>query len=253
MASKTKNIYGKGPVAASIVRLHAIDEALASGKWWTAELLVDRINSHLSIHGYREVTKRQIQLDFRTLGELCCRKFPDLLPDESENESDIPLYTEIYIYQGAPGRSPRKYRQGVSFFSRGDLMPQGKDPVNKRKCLHHYTTDNDTTDNDATDHETSNGETEEIIFWLGDKIHDLPTSTPLHDKWPGVVETAAEDYRKEYPHLDGGHFMSMRCNINSKLKQQLMHYMDDLTVIRPKHLAVEMRRIISNMYKNYNS
>ncbi len=368
MNHAAKNSDGKGPVAATITRLYVIDEALSDGRWWTAALLLDKVNSYLNAYGYREVTKRQIQLDFRILGELCSRKYPDLTPDDSECKSEIPLFTEIYQYQGPPGRSARKYHTGISFFSRefsenekiiiNNLLPiigslSSQESLSRLKdiksrsansaslrtildlgikapagscfaeiCtalaedkvvkLHYHTFDSEKRPIEIYPHllKQYNGrwfliaslnrngflltfridqidkveilyhakpseaaqksccncnfqdivgvsvpqgaKIEEIVFWIGDQSYDYFITKPLHSSWDELTDEADLKFRREYPHLQGGHFISIWCVVNYELKQQLMMYMDALTVLKPDHLADEMREHVRNLYNNYN-
>lgn len=94
-------------------------------------------------------------------------------------------------------------------------------------------------------------EIEEVVFWISDRSYNYFITNPLIElDWDKIEEDS--EYRALYPHLKGGHFMTMYCIVNFEMKQRLMAYMDYLTVISPQWLVDEMKTRVTNMLSNYN-
>ena len=92
---------------------------------------------------------------------------------------------------------------------------------------------------------------EDIVLWASPNGLPYLTSKPIH---PSLTEVDAEEdtrLRREYPHLQGGSFLRMRCMVNVELTQAVMAYADELVVLSPSSLKKDIQQKILRLKANY--
>ena len=96
---------------------------------------------------------------------------------------------------------------------------------------------------------------EEIIFWVSNKSSDFVLSKPMHRT---MVEIDMEEVHKKVPTAfleklpkKDGVFIKMQCIINYELRREMMSFREELIVLSPKDLRLQIREILESMCSNY--
>lgn len=90
-----------------------------------------------------------------------------------------------------------------------------------------------------------------ILFWVSDYSKYYVDNKPIHDsqkRYKGILE---ENYREQYPMLEGGYFFSIECKHNYELIRELTSFGEHLIVLSPNELIAEIRKRIGRMKEKY--
>lgn len=92
---------------------------------------------------------------------------------------------------------------------------------------------------------------DDILLWVSDKSYNYVRTKPLHPTQKEVKGTADLKLRDDYPQLDGGRFIRLRCIVNYELKQIIASMLGEMIVLEPVILRDEMERCIIVQSEKY--
>lgn len=96
-------------------------------------------------------------------------------------------------------------------------------------------------------------EIDDILLWVSDKSYNYVRSKPLHPTQKEVKGTADLKLRDNYPQLNGGRFIRLRCIVNYELKQTIASMLGEMIVLEPVILRDEMERCIIAQSEKYKA
>lgn len=94
---------------------------------------------------------------------------------------------------------------------------------------------------------------EKILLWVSDSQWPYIATKPLHSSQRQIKGTKAELLREKYPMLQGGVFIELRCLINYELTQLLMSLMDQIVILAPNDLMMDLQERVSKLQTIYHS
>lgn len=95
-------------------------------------------------------------------------------------------------------------------------------------------------------------EVEKILLWVAETQYPYIETKPLHGSQRAIRGSRAEQLHKEYGFSDG-HFIEIRCIVNTELKQLIASFIDQVVVLTPITLRNEMAERVEALLKRYNS
>lgn len=93
---------------------------------------------------------------------------------------------------------------------------------------------------------------EKILLWVSESQYPYIETKPLHGSQRAIRGSRAEQLHKEYGFSDG-HFIELRCIVNTELKQLIASFIDQVVVLTPTSLRNEMAERVEALLKRYNS
>ena len=94
---------------------------------------------------------------------------------------------------------------------------------------------------------------EHILCWVSDAMKGYVDTKPIHGSYTPIKGEKEQQYRAEYPQLQGGMFFTLDCISNFELISALCTYGKDLLVLRSDGtVADDVRKRIFEMNKNYS-
>jgi predicted DNA-binding transcriptional regulator YafY len=93
---------------------------------------------------------------------------------------------------------------------------------------------------------------EKILLWVSESQYPYIETKPLHGSQRAIRGSRAEQLHKEYGFSDG-HFIELRCIVNTELKQLIASFIDQVVVLTPTSLRSEMAERAEALLKRYNS
>ena len=94
---------------------------------------------------------------------------------------------------------------------------------------------------------------EHILCWVSDAMKGYVDTKPIHGSYTPIKGEKEQQYRAEYPQLQGGMFFTLDCINNFELIRTLCAYGKDLIVLRSDGtVADDVRKSISEMNEQYN-
>ena len=94
---------------------------------------------------------------------------------------------------------------------------------------------------------------EHILCWVSDAMKGYVDTKPIHGSYTPIKGEKEQQYRAEYPQLQGGMFFTLDCINNFELIRALCAYGKDLIVLRSDGtVADDVRKSISEMNEQYN-
>ena len=94
---------------------------------------------------------------------------------------------------------------------------------------------------------------EKILLWVSDRQWPYIATKPLHNSQRQLKGTKAELLRKKFSMLQGGVFIEIRCLINYELAQLLMSLMDQIVVLAPDNLRMDLQERVSKLQTFYQN
>jgi predicted DNA-binding transcriptional regulator YafY len=93
---------------------------------------------------------------------------------------------------------------------------------------------------------------EKILLWVSEAQYPYIDTKPLHSSQRTIRGSRAEQLHKEYGFSDG-HFIEIRCIVNTELKQLIASFIDQVVVLTPTSLRNEMAERVEALLKRYDS
>lgn len=93
---------------------------------------------------------------------------------------------------------------------------------------------------------------EKILLWVSETQYPYIETKPLHGSQRAIRGSQAEQLHKEYGFSDG-HFIEIRCIVNTELKQLIASFIDQVVILTPTSLRNEMAERVEALLKRYNS
>lgn len=94
---------------------------------------------------------------------------------------------------------------------------------------------------------------EHILFWVSDSSKGYVTTKPIHESQKQFHGDKEQQFRSEFPTLDGGAFFSIDCIPNYELIRELTSFGKDLIVLRSDGtIAEDVRKRILETNKKYS-
>lgn len=93
---------------------------------------------------------------------------------------------------------------------------------------------------------------EHIIFWVSDFAKDYVYTKPIHGSQKSLKDDIDMEFRKKYPHLQGGAFFAIDCIKNYELIRELCSFGKELLVVHPLSIQEEITSRIKNMIVCYD-
>lgn len=94
---------------------------------------------------------------------------------------------------------------------------------------------------------------EHILFWVSDQSKDYVETKPIHDSQCQYKGERDSEFRKLFPHLIGGAFMSIDCIPNYELIRELCSFGKELVVLQPSTIQNEIFARIKSMLESYSA
>lgn len=91
---------------------------------------------------------------------------------------------------------------------------------------------------------------EKILLWVSDEQYPYIETKPIHGSQRAIRGSRAEQLHKEYGFSDG-HFIELRCIVNTELKQLIVSFIDQVVVLTPISLRDEMMGRFEALIKKY--
>lgn len=90
-----------------------------------------------------------------------------------------------------------------------------------------------------------------IYFWVSDFSADYVLTKPLHESQRTLNKKTEEEFRQQYPSLQGGRFFRIDCKRNYELIRDLTSYGKELLVLEPSNIREEIEARIKSMGEDY--
>ncbi len=90
-----------------------------------------------------------------------------------------------------------------------------------------------------------------IVFWVSDASKDYVLTKPLHESQKNIPDKRLEEYRRQYPMLEGGRFFEIECKYNYELIRELSSFGKDLIVFKPTEIQDKIKQRIYEMNQCY--
>ena len=91
---------------------------------------------------------------------------------------------------------------------------------------------------------------EKILLWVSYELYPYIETKPIHGSQRAIRGSRAEQLHKEYGFSDG-HFIELRCIVNTELKQLIASFIDQVVVLTPISLRDEMMGRFEALIKKY--
>ncbi len=90
-----------------------------------------------------------------------------------------------------------------------------------------------------------------IVFWVSPHSVDYVDTKPIHESQRNYKGEKEEEFRKQYPQLNGGAFFSIDCKKNYELIRELCSFGKDLIVLSPDAIRGDICKRIQDMSEAY--
>ena len=90
-----------------------------------------------------------------------------------------------------------------------------------------------------------------IYFWVSDFSADYVLTKPLHESQRNLNKKTEEEFRQQYPSLQGGRFFRIDCKRNYELIRELTSYGKELLVLEPSNIREEIKARVKSMGEDY--
>ena len=94
-------------------------------------------------------------------------------------------------------------------------------------------------------------ELQNILLWVSDAQYPYIATKPIHGSQRVIKGAKADELRREYSHLNGGHFVEICCIPNRELMMLLASYLGEAAILSPQPLVEEMATYAKRIYDNY--